>query len=655
MSTTSRRHVDPSSRQLSLTDPGAFVVGCNYWASHAGTAMWSDWRPDVVARDLRDLAGAGLQVLRVFPLWPDFQPIHNLGTAWNPSLETRHGENPLPDDAWGRAGLSKEMMDRFSGFLDLADKNGLRCVVGLITGWMSGRLFLPPALAGRNPLTDPLAIQWQLRFVREFVRAFRGRPAVLAWDLGNECNCMGQASREQAFAWTGTITAAIRAEDNTRPVVSGLHGLTPTGSWTMQDQGELTDVLTTHPYPAFTPHGGADPVNTIRGILHSTAESRFYADIGGKPCFCEEIGTLGRYYASEAVAADYMRACLFSLWANDCHGALWWCAFDQDHLDHAPYDWCTVERELGMFGAGRRRKPVLKTFGAFRRFLDGLPFRRLPPRTREAVCVLTRDQDHWGVAYSSFILAKQAGFDLEFRFAEQPLPGAAVFLLPNVKGMQVLFRRRWLELLEKVKAGATLYLSLDDGMPSGFEELTGLRPTTREARGGGGVARLDGIPGEPEIACAGGFKLNLEPVGATVLAREADGNPLLTVHPRGKGRVFFLGVPLEMNLTNAAGAFHGERATSAWRLYAHVAARAMKERAVHKDSPLLAVTEHRVSARDRVVVALNQSPAILATRLELRRGWALASVLHGTAAAAGGDLSLQLPPCDAAVLRLVRA
>lgn len=52
---------------IMFTEPGRFVVGCNYWASHDGTAMWSDWRPDVVDEDLRKLAAAGLQVLRVFP------------------------------------------------------------------------------------------------------------------------------------------------------------------------------------------------------------------------------------------------------------------------------------------------------------------------------------------------------------------------------------------------------------------------------------------------------------------------------------------------------------------------------------------------------------------------------------------------------------
>ena len=72
MARRTARRPGPTHPATSLLEPGAFVVGCNYWASHAGTAMWSRWRPGVVAADLRRLARAGLQVLRVFPLWPDF-------------------------------------------------------------------------------------------------------------------------------------------------------------------------------------------------------------------------------------------------------------------------------------------------------------------------------------------------------------------------------------------------------------------------------------------------------------------------------------------------------------------------------------------------------------------------------------------------------
>ena len=50
---------------------GKFLIGSNYWGSHAGTHTWRDWRPEVIADDLRLLEEAGVQVIRVFPLWPD--------------------------------------------------------------------------------------------------------------------------------------------------------------------------------------------------------------------------------------------------------------------------------------------------------------------------------------------------------------------------------------------------------------------------------------------------------------------------------------------------------------------------------------------------------------------------------------------------------
>ena len=50
-------------------------IGCNYWASHAGTSMWKNWDENVVRNDLKMLSEMGCEMLRVFPNWKDFQPI----------------------------------------------------------------------------------------------------------------------------------------------------------------------------------------------------------------------------------------------------------------------------------------------------------------------------------------------------------------------------------------------------------------------------------------------------------------------------------------------------------------------------------------------------------------------------------------------------
>lgn len=120
------------------------------------------------------------------------------------------------------------------------------------------------------------------------------------------------------------MTGAIRSVDASRPVVSGMHSLEPIGHWTIQDQAEHCDILTTHPDPLWSRHTSQDPLDSLRITLHATAETRMYADIGGKPCFAEEIGTMGPLMGEWAAACRFVRVHLFSLWAHDCRGLQWW-------------------------------------------------------------------------------------------------------------------------------------------------------------------------------------------------------------------------------------------------------------------------------------------------------------------------------------------
>jgi len=94
------------------------------------------------------------------------------------------------------------MIGRFREMCALAEKHDLKLVVGVITGWMSGRLFVPPALEGMDPISDARSIAWQIRFVREFVSALKDEGSIAVWDLGNECNCMGVADNP-GVAYTG--------------------------------------------------------------------------------------------------------------------------------------------------------------------------------------------------------------------------------------------------------------------------------------------------------------------------------------------------------------------------------------------------------------------------------------------------------------------
>jgi len=619
-------------KNISIIEDGRFVVGCNYWASHAGTNMWRDWRPEVVEADLKQISESGMQVIRVFPLWPDFQPIYQFYSSEGSLKEIRFKDGPLPGSGPGKDGVSEEALAHFKQFADLAQKYNVKLVVGLVTGWMSGQLFVPPALEGKDILTDPTSIMWQIKLVRNMVHEFKNHPAVLAWDLGNECNVMGEVPNYQAaYVWSASVTNAIKAEDLTHPVISGMSGLTSESKakWRIQDQAELTDLLTTHPYPFWTKYGNQDPSNTIRTIILSAAETRFYGDIGGKPCLVEETGIMGPLEANDKVKASFLRSLLFNNWANDCHGLLWWCAYDQNQLEHTPYEWYAVERDLGLFRNDRSPKPMVAELTNFRKFIDNLPFESLPKQKKEAVCILTDGQDQWGVAYSAYILAKQAGFDIEFQNGSQPIKDASIYMLPSIKGLTLINRKDWLAILDKVKEGAILYVSFDEGFLSHFIDAAGIDVVTSQTRNkpAGFISNNGSIK---PFSLNASRKLNITPTTASVLAHEEDGNPIFTVNSYGKGKIYFLGFPLEMDVTLKNGAFT-ENPAEYWKIYQTIAADVIKQsRTVIKNDPYVGITEHDLSPTQKVVILVNFSPLNRIVALNINSEWTVGKALYGS-------------------------
>ena len=637
---------------------GEFIIGCNYWASHAGTHTWRDWRPDVVADDMRLLEEAGVQAIRVFPLWPDFQPLNMLYTCNGAKQEFRMGETVLPDTELGRAGISPEAMEHFKFLCDEAHKHHIQVLVGLITGWMSGRWFVPAPFEEKNVLTDPYVLKWEVRFVRAFVNYFKEHPAIRGWDLGNECNCLGKiADSSEAYVWTSLIVDAIRAIDTTRPIVSGMHGLKASaslGPWLMEDHGEMCDILTTHPYPRFTPWCSLDPLNTFRPSLHAVAESLMNADVSGKPCIVEEIGTLGTIYGNDDTAASYIRQVLFNSWAADLRGLLWWCGFEQIALEQPPYDWHGVERELGMYHLDKTPKPLVGVYQDFRKFISSLPFEKLPRRKTDAVCIISSGQDQWGVCYATYMLARQAGGELEFFNGESThaLPDSPLYFLPSIAGGAFLTRHRWFELMDKVAAGATLYISLDDAVVSEISKVMGADVVSRSHRRNSCCIRFDKtlFDGVTAEAPAGAIRLEAKMTTGKALAWDADENPMLTDLSFGKGRIVTFGIPIEKLLCQTAAAFHGDTCNSFWKVYNWLFGE-LPNHVVEKTSPQILLTEHEQPDGGRVVVAVNPMPSSTVETLHFKKGWIPSKALRGNLPEKNndGNWSIGIPANDAIV------
>ena len=594
-----------------------FILGCNYWASNAGADMWRDFDIDCIDKDIKILSENGVSCMRVFPNWRDFQPVVPLiggsGVLARYSMEGK----PAADNPYF---LDEGMLARFDAFLSVCEKYGVKLIVGLITGWMSGALFVPPALYGQNVITSPVAQYFEQLFIKGFVERFKDRGVIYAWDLGNECNCMATVdNRWQAASWTAMISNAIKAVDPARPVVSGMHSLSISGKWTIEDQGLFTDILTTHPYPFWCEFTRIDETLSLRTTMHPTAQTKFYSDIGNKPCLAEEIGTMGPMICSDARAADFMRINMFSLWANGASGVMWWCANDQTKLESFPYSDQMVERELGMLDNGLSPKPVLKEMGAFAGFVEGLDF-TLPQAQIDAVCVLTRGQKQWGVAYMTYILARQAGLNCSFAYGDNELPDSKLYLLPSVNEALIMQKSRYDELKRRVYEGADLYVSLDNAVLSGFEELFGLRVIDSYECGESGRAELNG----KLVEYSRMRNVITEATTAEVLARDGDGRPFVSVNKYGKGRVFFVNAPIESGLINRHNAF--DKNTDA--VYRELFADRINAYPYELSARDVVSTYHPADGGG-YVVALNHSGEEKSFCLELAEGYSVDRVYYG--------------------------
>ncbi|HEY6634265.1 MAG TPA: hypothetical protein VI141_01480, partial [Acidimicrobiia bacterium] len=54
--------------------PTPFLTGVNYWPRRKAMYWWSDFDPVEVADEFDVIAALGMDVVRIFLLWDDFQP-----------------------------------------------------------------------------------------------------------------------------------------------------------------------------------------------------------------------------------------------------------------------------------------------------------------------------------------------------------------------------------------------------------------------------------------------------------------------------------------------------------------------------------------------------------------------------------------------------
>ena len=592
---------------------GRIAVGANYWASHAATEMWRKWDAKAVEEDLRVLSENGIKLLRVFPNWADFQPIHACflsGDNFDKVYETRmfDSEEPLPDTPCGRAGVDERMVERFEEFCDIAERFGMRLIVPLLTGQMTFRNYIPPALANRNPFSDPYALMWEGRYLECMVSRLKAKKAIVAWESGNEARILGRS--ENAFkseAWLRYVHQTIRQSDPSRPVIGVNNALdiSREGVWPCRMNGRLSDYVTTHPY-GFWGAVYNDDFNSVRSLTFAAAQTLALEQISGKPAFVEEHGSRRQEQTSQRGVADYMRAMLWNLWAVDAKAMLWWCAYDQTGMTIAPYNWRQPCVELGLFRRDRTAYPAVGAMRKFAAMQEKLPFAALP-KAKPDVVVLAVDDD---VIHSSYILARQAGMFPAFASPEEKLPDADCYFLPDAQGRAYLTIERWEELKSKVRDGATLYLSWNDTFLDSLEGVAGVEVSLREKQGGMDVCDF----GDFKVEMPYAVKCKFNALTAEALARNQYGEGVFFRNRYGKGTVCLSIHNFEKTFYGSAGRYESD----GFRIWAKVRP---VSRIVETGEKNVFVSEHAFDGGRIGVVLVNNSSVPYDGRPTVAEGW----------------------------------
>ena len=346
-----------------------FLLGVNYWPRRSAMYMWERFDLGEIREDMARIKGYGLELVRFFLRWDDFQP--------------------APDR------MDPAMLRHFDAMMQTIADARLRAMPTLFCGHMSGVNWLPAwSLDPGTPhgrfrsishgtispfgigdfYHDPALLDAQELFARAVGERVRDHPALYAWDLGNEfSNLREPQTPEHAAQWSARLTAALH-ETSGGAVTGGTHGED------VERDRHLRPSTLAAPWTLATMHGYSVYATFSRGPL-DTDVVPFYAQLmqafSGKPVLFSEFGNPAcppeaRVAGTFACLDDdemstYAQKVLEGLHAIGTIGAMWWCWSDYARAlyDVPPCDEATHERHFGMIRADGSERPVARTLAHF--------------------------------------------------------------------------------------------------------------------------------------------------------------------------------------------------------------------------------------------------------------------------------------------------
>ncbi|MEU9860127.1 glycosyl hydrolase [Streptomyces sp. NPDC047971] len=319
--------------------------GVNYTPSRGWFHHWLDFDLDAVRADLDSIAALGLDHLRVFPLWPVFQP--------------------------NRTFIRPRAVEQLVELVDAAAERGLDVAVDGLQGHLSSFDFRPSwtlTWHRRNMFTDPEVLDGQAAYLRTLASALADRPGFLGMTLGNEINQFSgdphpdpdRITPAEAESWLRRMLAACEQGAPGRPHLHAEYD----AAWYLDDHpftpahaARIGAVTAVHSwvFNGTAQRYGPTSVATGQHAAYLVELSKAWAEEPGRPVWLQEVGAPAPHIAADRAAAFTRTTVDAVLDCQDLWGVTWWCSHD---VDRSLADFPELEYSLGLLTTERTVKPA---------------------------------------------------------------------------------------------------------------------------------------------------------------------------------------------------------------------------------------------------------------------------------------------------------
>jgi endo-1,4-beta-mannosidase len=322
------------------SDPVVPRFGANHVPSSGWFYSWLDYDGAAVRRDFADLAGLGLDHVRVFPVWPWIQP--------------------------NRAIIRERAIEDLLDAIDAAAEHGLSVAVDLVQGHLSSFDFLPSWTLTwhKASLFEDAGVRDGLTtYIDTVARAVATKPNVFAITLGNEVNNLwpdSPTTLEASTTWAQDLVTTLK---KAAPDVLALYSLFD-DAWYKADHPfhpvdvvDLGDLSTVHSW-VFNGVSRVDGPLGPATLTHADYLVELAAATSldpARPVWLQEIGVPGPDIPVD-LQAEFTRRTVETVLPNRAlWGVTWWSSHD---IDRRLLDFPDREYDLGLFTVDHERKPA---------------------------------------------------------------------------------------------------------------------------------------------------------------------------------------------------------------------------------------------------------------------------------------------------------